>query len=329
MAWVKRNLGLVVGGVIALALLVVAGLYFWSSYQKDVAVTAQLDETTDRFKSLLTRPLHPGGDGAKVNNIELLREENKRLQQFLEEVKSRFGKREIPTNISNRDFRALLDNTVHDLQRSADQFGITIPGKKDYWFTFAPQKTAVEFKNIETLTHQLMDVKDLVEILYSAKIHDLVGIRRVAASSDENNPNDFLTDKKASTNDYAIVMPYELKFQGFSSELARVLDRLVSSKRTFIVRNIGADKAPAEGSSMGEGFPSPMMMDPRYGSRYFNRYASAPPPTAPARPQRPSNVLLDENKLLIVLQVDAVRLKDPVSSKAARRPVQQVAQAPQ
>src|SRR5690606_26740655 len=146
-----------------------AGFYFWTNCQKDQAVTAQLDETTERFKGLLSRPLHPGGEGAKVNNIELVKEENIRLQRFLQDVRAGFGQRNIPTNISNRDFRALLDNTIYELQQTADSLGITVPGKKDYWFTFAPQKSAVEFKNVEMLTHQLMDIKDLTEILFSAK----------------------------------------------------------------------------------------------------------------------------------------------------------------
>jgi hypothetical protein len=328
MAWVKRNLGLVIGGVVALALLGVAVFYFWSNYQQDQAVTAQLDETTEKFKGLLNRPLMPGGEGAKVNNIELLREENKRMEHFLQDVRARFGKRDIPTNISNRDFRALLDNTVHDLQRAADSLGISVPGKKDYWFTFSPQKSAVEFKNIDMLTHQLMDVKDLCEILYSAKIHDLVGIRRVPASSEDNNTTDFLTDKKASTNEFAVVTPYELRFQGFSSELARVLEKIVSAKRCFVVRSIGVDKAPTE-EQQAAAQPSPMEM--RYGGRYRNPYNVAPPPVAnPAAPRRPANVLLDENKLLMVLQVDAVRLKETPPAKAApaARP-QQVAQAEQ
>ncbi len=339
MAWVKRNLGLVIGGVIALALLGVAAFYFWGNYKHDQEITQQLDETTEKFKGLLNRPLHPGGDGGKVNNIDLVKQENKRLEDFLKDVRGRFGKREIPTNISNRDFRALLDNTIHDLQKSADALGITVPantatpgmtvgGKRDYWFSFAPEKSAVEFKNIEMLTHQLMDVKDLCDILFGAKISDLVAIKRVAASSDENNATDFLTDKKASTNEFAIVTPYELRFQGFSAELARVLDGMIKAKRCFVVRSVAVDKAPsAEDAAAANPMPFPMMrgMDPRYGMRGYQ-----PPvqPTATAGPKRLPNVLLDENKLLMVLQVDAVRLKEPAAPKAAApRQPQQVAQA--
>jgi hypothetical protein len=327
MAWVKRNLGLVIGGVIALALLGVAGFYFWGNYKHDAEITQQLDETTEKFKGLLNRPLHPGGEGGgKVNNIELVKQENKRLEDFLKEVRARFGKREIPTNISNRDFRALLDNTIHELQHSADALGITVPGKKDYWFSFAPQKSATEFKNVEMLTYQLMDVKDLCDIMFGAKISDLVLIKRVAASSDENNATDFLTDKKASTNEYAIVTPYELRFQGFSAELARVLDRMITAKRCFVVRSVAVDRAPApEDAALANPMPfNPMMrgMDPRY--------MRMPPPTAPGAttgPKRLPNVLLDENKLLMVLQVEAVRLKEPAAAKPATpRQPQQVAQ---
>src|SRR5262245_17112956 len=103
MAWIKRNLGLVIGAAVAFALMVVAGFYLWTRMQEDALVTQQLDETMQQFTTVLTRPLHPGVDGGRVNNIELAKEENKRLQTFLEDVRSRFGKREIPTNITARD----------------------------------------------------------------------------------------------------------------------------------------------------------------------------------------------------------------------------------
>jgi hypothetical protein len=147
----------------------------------------------------------------------------------------------------------------------------------------------------------------------------------VPASSDENNGTDFLTDKKASTNEFVISTPYELRFQGFSSELARVLDRIVASKQCFVVRSVAVDKAPApetEQTQMPAMDPRMMM---RYGARYMPQMPAAPPAQ---KPNRPANVLLDENKLLMVLQVDAVRLKEAPApaAKPAAKP-KQVAQA--
>jgi hypothetical protein len=317
MAWVKRNIGLVVGGAVALVLMVLASFYLWSRYSEDKAVTAELEATTQRYQELLNRPLHPGTESGKVNNIELAKDENKRLEAFLQEVRARFGKREIPTNISDRDFRALLDNTISELKRNADSLGVSLP-QKDYWFTFAPQRQAVSFKSIETLTHQLLDIKDLVEILYAAKIHDLKQIRRVPASSDDNNATDFLSDKKPTTNNFAIMTPYELRFQGFSSELARVMEGLINAKRCYVVRAVSVDKAPPDGAP--DAAMQSMMTDPRLQmmQRYGPRYAPPPvaTPTAPA-PRRPPNVLLDENKLQFVLMIDAVRLKEPTATKRA------------
>ena len=319
MVWVKRNLGLVIGGVIALALLVVAGVYLLSKRGEDQAVTAELDQATSRYQELLNRPVHPGQEGGSVNNIELAKDEVQRLQAFLEQVRMKFGTSNVPTNISNREFRALLDNTIYDLQRTAESLGITLP-QKDYWFTFAPQRTAVEFKSIDMLTHQLLDVKELCEILYQAKVQDLKGIRRVPASSEDNNAQDFMTDKKATTNEVAIVTPYELKFQGFSSELARVLDRLVQAKRCFVVRSVAVDRAPDEQSAAAAAvMPMPSSM-----SRYGGRYAMPQPQVQPQRPQRPANVLLDENKLLVEIRVDVVRLKEmPKPANAPRQVAQQ------
>jgi hypothetical protein len=318
MAWVKRNLGLVIGGVVALALLGVAGWYLWTKIQEDQEVTQQLDDTTQKFQTLLQRPVHPGTENGKINNIEIAKEENKRLLAFLQDVRSRFGKSDIPTNISNRDFRALLENTVNELQKTADNLGITLP-QKDYWFTFAPQRTQVEFKAIGMLAHQLMDVKELTEILYNAKVQDVKGIRRVPSSSDENNTTDFMTDKKASTNEFAIVTPYELRFQGFSSELARVMEQLVNAKNCYIVKSVAVDKAPTDEAQPGA---MPMYVDPRQA--YRSRYGYMPQPMPQAAPRRPSNVLLDESKLVIVMEVESVRLKEqPAARKAAKEVAQQ------
>ena len=318
MVWVKRNLGLVIGGVVALALLVVATVYLFSKRGEDQAVTAELDTATSRYQELLNRPVHPGDERGNVNNIELAKDEVQRLQGFLSQVREKFGTSSVPTNISNREFRALLDNTINDLQRTADSLGITLP-QKDYWFTFAPQRTAVEFKSIDMLTHQLLDVKELCEILYEAKVQDLKGIRRVPASSEDNNAQDFMTDKKATTNEVAIVTPYELKFQGFSSELARVLDRLVQAKRCFVVRSVAVDRAPDEQSAAAAAVAMPNPM-----SRYGGRYAMPQPQAQAPRSTRPANVLLDENKLLVEMRVDVVRLKEaPKAPNAPRQVAQQ------
>ena len=306
MAWLKRNPGLVIGGVVALALMGLAGWFLWSKIQEEATVTTQLEDANRRFNDLLRRPIHPGNE--TVNNIELAKEEADRLRMLLEEVRKEVGTNDIPRKVSNQEFRALLDNTITELQRDADKYGITLPSK-DYWFTFSPQKTLVEFNSVEMLMQQLMDIKALTEVMYDAKIHDLISLKRVPAATEDNNATDFLGDKKPTTNEVAVVTPYEITFQGFSSELAKVLEGLINTDQCFVVRTVGVESATEpqqDAGMMAPGMPSPYGAGGRYGNPYGGRYA---PSYAPQPARRPGNVLLDEQKLKFVLMVDAVRLK--------------------
>lgn len=303
MAWVKRNLGLVIGGVVALLLMGLAGFYLFKNIQEERQVTTELDETNVKYTDLLARPVHPGNE--KIDNVANAKKELVRLQSFLQQAKQQIVSPELPKDLSNRDFRALLDNTITELQREAERNGVTLPGgSSNYWFTFQGQKTAVEFSNLQGLAHALMDIKALTEVLYDAKVHDILAIRRTPASKEESGA-DFLGDKKASTNQYAIVHPYEITFQGFSSEVAKVLDGMIKSKRCFVVRSVGVDKATNPASVT----PTMPMMNNPYAGRYGMR---APQPVAPVAPpvaSRGPAVILDEGKLRVTLSVDAVRLK--------------------
>jgi hypothetical protein len=313
--FIKRNLGLIIGGVVAIGLMGFAGYYLWTQIQQDDQVTVELDTATSRFKELTDRKVHPGND--KVDNIKNAQEQHKKLQQFLTEVKSKIITPELPKNLSNKDFRALLDNTIAELQHEAEENGIGLPGGKDYWFTFAAQKSSVEFKPLKDLAYQLMDIKAITEILYEAKIHDLISIKRVPVASEDSGYTDYLSEKKATTNDYAIVTPYEITFQGFSPELERVLEGFVNAKQCLVVRTLGVDKAPAAPVSQPAQNP---MASPYYrgaGSRYGPRYAQ-PVPQATQRPvQRGLVTMLDENKLRFTLLINSIRLKPSDDASAA------------
>ena len=310
MAWLKRNPGLVAGAVVALALMGLAGWYLWTKIQEEARVTQELEQANQRFNSLLMREIHPGNE--EVNNIELAKEQAEALKKLLADVRGKIGRHDLPEKISNQEFRALLDNTITELQREAKKLGITLP-QTDYWFTFSPQRTLVEFNKVDMLMQQLMDIKALVDILYAAKIHDLESLKRVPAATEDNNQTDFLADKKPTTNSVAIVTPYEITFNGFSSELANVLEGLLNAEQCFVVRSVGVGKAQekqADGMNpFGTGTGYPMSSTPmsRYGQpqRIYNpqmMYGHQPP-------KRAGDTLLDEEKLKFVLLVDVVRLK--------------------
>ena len=82
MDWIKRNLIFVIGAVVALALLGVAGWYSYSGYSHNAAQKEQLNQQYEELKRLTNLKPNPG-DGKKVDNIKLAQEQEKEVQAFL------------------------------------------------------------------------------------------------------------------------------------------------------------------------------------------------------------------------------------------------------
>lgn len=324
MRWLKRNLVLVIGGLVALGLLGLAGYFLFIKIKQNDDVTAQLDVSTAELKRLVNRDPHPGT--AQVKNIAAAKDEHIKVKAFLDQVKSHFSPPPSTNQLSSREFRALLDNTVNELRRGAEASGVQV--EKDYWFTFAAQKTAVNFptNQVGNLATQLAEIRALCKVLYEAKVLGLSGIKRAAVTTDDSGYTDYVTNKM-TTNAWAIVTPYEVTFDGFSSELAAVLDGLLRSQDCFVVKNMTAEKVAdaqaneAETPQMSDPYRRyGGMMDPRYGGRSpsgGNRYGleqryRQQPPVAPTRPLGKGGLdtALEEKTLRITLQLNSVKLKD-------------------
>ncbi|MBI4662539.1 MAG: hypothetical protein HY735_27310 [Verrucomicrobia bacterium] len=350
MAWIKRNLFLVIGGVVALGLLGLAGYFLYTKFAHDQAVTEQLTQATDDLKRLVSRDPHPGTE--KVDNISAAKAEQKRLQAFLGQV-HRYFSRSATNQPTSRDFRALLDTTVAELRNNAERAGVQLP--EDYWFTFTAQKALTVFPTniLGTLTAQLQDIQSLCRILFDAKIISLEKVRRTSAGQEDGGGGsglvsfgmtgnqDYLdSEVKGATNQWAVVMPYEITFQGFSSELAEVLEGLIRSPQCFVVKNLIVERADAQsttdesltGVTSSESTPAmnpygrygqgPMMnplmnrygmgMSPDLMRRYGLGTRMPMAPTAPPKPR--GSTLLEEKALRITVSVSSVKLK-PSSGK--------------
>lgn len=332
MPWLKRNLFLVVGGLVALGLLGFAGYFLFSKIQQNRTVTEQLDATTAELQALLDRKPFPGEE-----NIEAAKEESKKLRGFAVDMQRFFPPTLNATNeITERQFRQLLDTVIDDLQKGAERAGVELPAT-NYWFTFAAQKPMVTFPTnvISPLTSQLLEIKTLCEILFDAKVVALENLKRSTVATEDSGFTDYMTNKPV-TNDYSIATPYEVTFKGFSAELASVFEGILRSPLCLVVKSISVDQSDA--AQQGDQFTSPMlnpygpmMPNPygggRYGAYGGGRYGAsgmdpslarryglpaAPPPVAPGGTQ-PSRTgissLLEEKALRVTLSIDAVKLK--------------------
>jgi hypothetical protein len=246
MDWIKRNLYFLIGAVVALALMGVAGWFLYSKWELNNSVWSQLEGDYGTLTTLNEQNPHPGF--GKIDNIALAKQQRQQLLGVIDQVRAKF--RPIPPipnidPVTDSDFSAALSRTVSELQNRATNANVIVPN--NYHFSFEAQYSRVIFasNSLATLAYQLGDVKALADILIGAQINYLDGIRRQRVSADDNSgPQTDYTDRKGETNDLAILTPYEVSFRCFSSELASVLAAFGSSPYGLIVKAINVEPAP-------------------------------------------------------------------------------------
>jgi hypothetical protein len=258
--WIKRNLIFVIGAVVALGLLGVAGFYSFSGWKHNADEREKLNAAYEELKRLNTLNPHPGDSKGKVDNIRLAREQQKELQAFMAKVARHFAPiAAIPdsTNVSGKAYASALQQTIDQLQREATNNSVALPPK--YKFSFEAHLGRVQFAagSLEPLAVQLGEVKTIATILNLAKINSLDGIQRERVSMDDaaGSPTDYL-DLKSTTNELAVITPYEVTFRCFTPELASVLSGFAASPHGLLVKSINVE--PAVATMMPETSATPM-----------------------------------------------------------------------
>jgi hypothetical protein len=247
MGWIKRNLFFVIGSLVALILMGLAGWFLYSKWSLNNDVLGSLNGDYEELKRLNSQVPHPGSDS--VNNIQMAKDQRTNLVAFLKQTSRYFEPcQRIPDlpKITDRDFSAALSETIEHLRNQATNASVTLP-PDNYNFSFTSQKSKISFAagSLDRLAVQLGEVKMLVEILFDAKINALDNLRRERVSQDDSFglQTDYLSEK-TTTNALAVTTPYEITFRSFSSELAAVLAGLASSPHALLVKTINVELAP-------------------------------------------------------------------------------------
>jgi hypothetical protein len=248
MDWIKRNLMFVVGGAVTLVLLGLAGWYSYSGYSHNAEERDKVTQSYAELNALYSKNPAPG-DGQKVNNIALAKEQQQEAREFVDKLAALLvNVPAIPdkTNVNGREFSAALQETISMLQREATNASVILPPR--YRFSFEKQASLVTFApgTLDHLASQLGEVKVIAEILNSAKINSLESIRRerVPGSPDDlSGPATDYIDQTSVTNEWAISTPYEITFRSFSPELAKVLAGFAQSRYGLVVKSINVEPA--------------------------------------------------------------------------------------
>jgi hypothetical protein len=270
MAWIKRNLYFVIFSVVAVALMGLAGYYLFSKWQLNNEMLEELNKRHSILEGLNNENPHPGsGD---VNNIEAARKQEQQVRTLIAQARKNFQPAPaIPrgTNISNQEFTAALRHTIEQMQRDAQVTSVTVP--PDYSFSFAAEKPRVTFAlgSLEALAGQLGEVRAICDVLLQARINSLDGLRRERVSPDDAaGPVSDYTVTHSTTNELAVITPYEITFRCFSSELATVLSGFASSPYGFVVQSVNVEPgsgAPTEGNAPQAAAPGAVQVAGRGG----------------------------------------------------------------
>ena len=295
MAWIKRNLFFVIGGILAIGLLGAAGFYNFKGWNHNTVAFDQLNEIYGTLRSLTSQKLSAGND--KVNNIDAAKEQERQLREWIRQAGDYFKPITPVPNppngvVSSEGFAAALRRMIDQLQHEADSASVALPPQ--YNFSFKAQRDLVKFApgSLGPLAEQLGEVKTIAEILYAARVNALDGIQRVRVSDDDvSGPQADYFDDRSATNNLAVLTPYQITFRSFSPEIGVVLAGFASSTHGFVVKGINVQLAGAAGAT------SPETMAP------------LPAPGVPLAPGRGGlQTVLNEQLLRVTLVVEVVKL---------------------
>jgi hypothetical protein len=346
MAWIKRNLFFVIGGILALGLLGAAGYYNYQGWSHNQAALKQLTEIQNTLRDYATKKPQPGSSD-KIDNVKAAKDQEARLQAWIRGAGDYFTPivpiPDTGTNpVSSDTFAGALRRTIDQMQRDADTASVMVPPR--YGFSFDAERQLLKFNpdGLGPLAVQLGEVKAIAGVLFAARVNALDGIQRVRVSADDlaGSQADYF-EGVSVTNNLAVLTPYQITFRSFTPEVGEVIARFASSPHGFLVKSLNVQPAGAFTASAGGGpeampgmpmtpMPPPMMraplLDPPAPPLHAPMQAPPPmmPPMFPGRPMpapaptpqpgvAPSvrgglQTVLNEQLLRVTLVVEVVKL---------------------
>lgn len=328
MDWIKRNLLFVVGGVVALVLMGLAGFYLYTGMDKNAAALEKLNAEYAALSGLNSQNPHPGDD--KTDNIKAAKDQDKAVRSFIADKAASVFRplARIPdsTNADNAMLAGALRKTIDQMRKDAANRGVQVA--TNYYFSFTAERDRIMFDKagLLPLAVQLGEVKAICDVLFAARVNALDGIRRekVSVHDLESQMSADYLDRGTVTNEIALISPYEVSIRCFSPEIAGVLAGFASSPNGLIVRAINVEPATlagdptAAGGNMSVYTPQPIYQPSQVrqmlGEEGLYRPTMpvapqpvyAPPAASTSRGGLPT--LLDEKQLKVTLLIEVVKL---------------------
>ncbi len=314
MLWIKRNLSLLIGIIVAVAMMVGASILLVSGLSKNREISSTLASVQGEITALNSMEPYPNAE-----NIQSVKQDKARHQQLLTNIQQVLVPASVLAVPTDQQLKQLLETTIFDLQREAETANVVLPQRYD--FSFSAQRLVAKFPEGShlALATQIGEVKTIASILFKSGVQSLSLIARVPVAAGETGMTTDYLNKSIVTNKFTnptphhvTLTPYQIRFKGFSTELEKVLDGLRRAPTFFLVKKIdiagdSAEVALPAGVELTPSKPADKMM------------AAVVPSTTTSRATKTTNTvvnttaltILDEKPIDVTLLVEVVKLHKP------------------
>lgn len=254
MLWIKRNLFLAVGGLIALLVLLGGLYYLWSGIQRNNELEEKVKEKQNKLNSYYNSP----EPFPSRNNIDLAKAETERLLQAAAKSRKYFAS--VPVEkVTGVAFRIYRDTTLDGLRKDAVAADTKLPNN-NYAFSFLAQNGQTQFSpgTFPLIPEQMAEVKVICETLFKASATQIGNIRRARVSDEDakTGGTDYLSlGMVTNVEAQVITSPYEITFYSFSGNLAQIMTAFAKAPYGVVLKAIQVEGEDASKLADAGGLP--------------------------------------------------------------------------
>ncbi|MFH1026498.1 MAG: Amuc_1100 family pilus-like protein [Pseudomonadota bacterium] len=317
----RQHMVLIVGGGIALVLMIVTLFMLFKFHAKYQRVNGDLKNTMQRLDTLYNRDPFPSDE-----NVSLVQTNLDVLTSYFSELYASLHQGQFePTKMEPAEFPLLLEKTIRKLFTRAMEVGVVLPQR----FAFGFERYAIgalpNEGDVPRLVLQLKTIEELCGILYQSRVSEVVSITRQVfeqgAASQADTP--MVTGRRfgaampaemtAAAQAEEKVDPsglfarehYVLTFNAKDAAIWEVLNHFNRSKMFVIVTRVEfINDAP-----LPKPAPVEMAMQPEPGAGRQSLAPGQPPPVEVKPPVKPLEERMVAGRELVkaIVEVDVLR----------------------
>lgn len=318
MSW-RKNIILIVGGGIALLLMIVALVFLLKSRGEFQRVNDSLGQGMQRLETLTRRSPYPSPANIQQveKNLAALKDAASILQETLQRGQVQ------PESIEAAEFAPMLERASKKLYQRAAEAGVTLPERFNLGLSRYAEGELPATDAIPRLVIQLKSLDVICQILFQAHIQSLISVERQQFESGAGPSVEevasprrrvFNQEQQPSVSSAAIPLPasntlyeverFNVSFQARDASVWEVLNQLARSPLLIAVADVQLTNVASE--KLGKATPvAPIGGEQAAAASGFARYPSHEERVIAGRELVQASLVLDVYRLVKEIKEDA------------------------